>query len=252
MFFMRLRRGAKWVFVLLVFAFAFGFLFSGVGGGGGGDVISQLLGMRGGNPVKSAEKTVKQHPRDASAWSSLALLYVGKGRQTDAIRAYETFLKLKPKDLVGLSQLSNIWRAITNQRWNEYSVAAQELQGASGPFGSSTDPVQTFLGTSSTNSLLTAYTSSLTTKVSDAYGVYQTAGASWESVNRRYLKATPVSDTLARAQAVLQLGEAAANANDLKTTIRSYKLYLRLVPGSKLAPQVRKALAAAEKASPKG
>jgi hypothetical protein len=51
---------------------------------------------------------------------------------------------------------------------------------------------------------------------------------------------------------VLQLGEAAANANDLKTTIRSYKLYLRLVPGSKLAPQVRKALAAAEKASPKG
>jgi len=75
MFFMRLRRGAKWVFVLLVFAFAFTFLFSGVGGGGGGDVIQQLLNMRGGNPVKSAEKTVKKHPRDAEAWNSLALLY---------------------------------------------------------------------------------------------------------------------------------------------------------------------------------
>ncbi|MGD0273509.1 MAG: tetratricopeptide repeat protein [Gaiellaceae bacterium] len=249
---MRLRRGAKWVFFLLIFAFAFGFLFSGVGGGGGGDVIQQLLGMRGGNPVKSAEKTVKQHPRDAEAWNSLALLYESKGRQTDAIRAYETFLKLKPNDLVGLSQLSAIWRDISTQHWNEYSVVAQDLQDASGPFGLNTDPVQVFIGSSGSNPLLTAYTNTLNTKASAAYSAYLKAATSWESVNRRYLQATPVSDKLARAQAELQLGEAAANANDLKTTITSYKEYLRLVPGSKVAPQVRKALAAAEKANSKG
>jgi Tetratricopeptide repeat len=249
MFFMRLRRGAKWVFVLLVFAFAFTFLFSGVGGGGGGDVIQQLLNMRGGNPVKSAEKTVKKHPRDAEAWNSLALLYEGKGRQTDAIKAYETFLKLKPNDLVGLSQISNIWREITTQRWSEYATVTQDLQNTSGPLGSN-DPVQKFLGVS--DPLLEPYTQTLTTKSNEAYGAYLKAATSWESVNRRYLKATPKGDKLARAQAVLQLGESAANANDLATTIKSYKEYLRLVPGSKLAPQVRKALAAAEKANTKG
>jgi outer membrane protein assembly factor BamD (BamD/ComL family) len=112
--------------------------------------------------------------------------------------------------------------------------------------------VQTFLGSSSSNPLLTAYTSTLNTKIGAAYGAYLKAATSWEGVNRRYLNATPVSDKLARAQAVLQLGQAAANANDLKTTIRSYKEYLRLVPGSQLAPQVRKALAAAEKSNSKG
>ena len=252
MFFMRLRRGAKWVFVLLVFAFAFGFLFSGVGGGGGGDLISQLLGMRGGNPIKSAEKTVKQHPGDPTAWNQLGILYEGKGRQADAIRAYDTFLKLKPKDLVGLAALAQIWSDITTQRGNEYYTVAQELQGASGPFGSNTDPVQMVFGSSNSNPLLTAYTSTLNTKIGAAYGAYLKAATSWEGVNRLYLNATPVSDKLARAQAALQLGEAAANANDLKTTIKSYKQYLRLVPGSQLAPQVRKALAAAEKSNSKG
>jgi len=253
MFLVRLRRSAKWAFMLLVIAFTFTFLFSGVGSGSGsGNVIEQLLGMRGPNAVKSAEKTVKEHPRDPEAWNSLGLLYEGKGRTTDAIHAYETFLKLKPKDLGGLTQLATIWKDITTQRWNEYTAAAQEFQDASGPFGASTDPVVVFIGSSNPNPLLSAYTDTLNTKVNNAYSAYLKAGKSWESINRRYLQATPVSDKLARAQAVLQLGEAAANANDLKTTISSYKEYLRLVPGSTLAPQVRKALAAAEKANSRG
>ena len=250
---MRLRRGAKWVFILLVFAFAFGFLFSGVGGGGGGDIISQLLGMRsGGDPVKSAEKTVKQHPRDAEAWNSLGLLYQGKGRQTDAIRAFETYMKLKPGDLLGLSQLSTIWSKITNTSFNEYVASANKFNDANGYFDMSTDPVQAFLGSSSSSSLQTSYLNTLYTKVNAAKSTYVDAAKHWERVDRRYLEATPKGDKLAQAQAVLQLGEAAASAEDWKTTITSYKEYLRLVPRSNLAPQVRKALTAAEKANSGG
>lgn len=249
MFFMRLRRGAKWVFVLLIFAFAFGFLFSGVGGGGGGDIISQLLGMRGGNPVKSAESAVKKRPGDANAWNQLAILYQGKGRQTDAIHAYERYLKLKPNDLLGLSQISNLWRGIATQRWYEYSAIAQDLRSASNPLGSS-DPLQKFLGSS--DPLLTPYTDTLNTQAGNAYGAFLKAAKSWEAIDVRYLNATPVGDKLARAQAEIQVGDSAGNANDLTTAIKAYKEYLRLVPGSKMAPQVRKALAAAEKANGKG
>jgi tetratricopeptide (TPR) repeat protein len=250
MFFMRLRRGAKWVFVLLIFAFAFGFLFSGVGGGSGSsDIIQQLLGMRGGNPVKSAEKAVKQNPGDAAAWNQLAILYQGKGRQTDAIKAYERYLKLKPNDLLGLSQVSNLWREIATQRYSEYALLAQEYQSASNPLGAS-DPLQKFIGAS--DPLRTAYNDTLSTKGAQAYGSFQKAARSWEGVNLRYLNATPANDKLARAQAELQLGDSAQNAADMKTAIKAYKEYLRLVPGSKLAPEVRKALAAAEKANASG
>src|SRR5450830_900984 len=86
MFFMRLRRSAKWAFIVVVFAFAFTFLFAGVGSGGsGGDIVQELLGMRGGNPVKSAESDVSKHPNSAKALSALALAYDGADRRGDAI-----------------------------------------------------------------------------------------------------------------------------------------------------------------------
>jgi tetratricopeptide (TPR) repeat protein len=246
MFFMRLRRGAKWVFVLLVLAFAFGFLFQGVGGGGGGDIISQLLGMRGTNPIKSGEKAVKQHPNNASDWNSLALLYQGKLRYGDAIGAYEHYLKLKPNDLLGLSELAAVWKTVASQRWNDYSAIQQDVQSVSNPLGSTGDPVQNLTGA---NQLLTTYSNDVSAKAGAAYSFYLKAAKAWEGVEVRSLQATPKSDKLGLAQAELQLGDAAANANDLKLTIKSYKTYLRLVPGSKLAPQVRKALAAAVKAN---
>ena len=99
----------------------------------------------------------------------------------------------------------------------------------SSPLGSTGDPVQNLTGS---NQLLTAYINNASTKAGIAYGAYLKAAKAWESVELRYLKATPKSDTLGLAQAELDLGDAAANANDLKTTIKSYKAYLRLVPGS--------------------
>ena len=192
---------------------------------------------------------MKQHPGDANSWNQLAILYQGKGRQTDAIHAYERYLKLKPNDLLGLSQVANLWKEIATQRYSEYAVLAQDYQSASNPLGSS-DPLQKFIGSS--DPLRTAYNDTLSTKGAHAYGAFQKAAASWEAVNLRYLNATPVGDKLARAQAELQLGDAAQNAADMKTAIKAYKEYLRLVPGSQMAPQVRKALAAAEKANGSG
>jgi tetratricopeptide (TPR) repeat protein len=246
MFFMRLRRGAKWVFILLVAAFAFGFLFQGVGSGGGGDIISQLLGMRGGNAIKSAENDVKKHPRDASALRRLAQLYESKNRQSDAINAYERFLKLKPTDTSGLLELGRLWEGIANQRWSEYNVAQQELLNAAGPLSS--DPLQNWFGQ---DPILTPYITSVSQTAGTAYSAYQKASRSWEDVSKRYLKAIPASSDLERAQAELQLGQAATDAGDYATAIKAYKTFLILSPKSPIAPEVRKALKELQKANSK-
>src|SRR5438309_10767085 len=79
MFFPRLRRQAKWVFVFLAFVFAAGFVFFGVGSGstGIGDLLKgnfNLFGNGGSTSqssgVKKALKQARAHPKDPQAWNS--------------------------------------------------------------------------------------------------------------------------------------------------------------------------------------
>ena len=84
MFFPRLRRQAKWVFVFLAFVFAAGFVFFGVGSGstGLGDLLRGNFNIFGNNgtstnssAVKSALKKTQAHPKDPNAWNDLASAY---------------------------------------------------------------------------------------------------------------------------------------------------------------------------------
>jgi tetratricopeptide (TPR) repeat protein len=222
MFFMRLRRGAKWAFIILIFFFAFGFLFSGVGGSG--DIIQQLLGMRGGNATKSAEDEVKAHPQRLTAWTNLASLYERDGRHGDAVNAYEKALKVKPKDTGALANLAGIWQSIAALRFNRYAILQAKLESAQGPVG--TGLFQPVLGADS-NSLDTTYTSILTTKLFQAQASYMNAAKSWEDAYKRYAKVIPANTPVARAQVSYQLGVAAENAMDYKTAITSYKAAIK-------------------------
>ena len=246
MFFMRLRRGAKWAFIILIFVFAFTFLFAGVGGGGGGsNVIEELLGMRGGGDVvKSAEKAVKKNPRDTSALQRLAQAYIAKQRRGDAINTYKRYLKLKPNDLSVLPQLANLQQEVTALRWYRYSGLQSQLTVIYGPLSS--DPLQTIAGT---DTLLSTYSSTLTTKLSEAYGSYVGAAKSWEDTFKRYAKAVPKTNTLQRANVEYQLANAAVNAGDYPVAIKAYKTFLKLMPKSPLAAEVKKTLAELLKAN---
>jgi len=246
MFFMRLRRGAKWAFIILIFVFAFTFLFAGVGGGGGGsNVIEELLGMRGGGDVvRSAEKAVKKNPRDTSALQRLAQAYVAKQRRGDAINTYKRYLKLKPNDLSVLPQLANLQQEVTALRWYRYSGLQSQLTVIYGPLSS--DPLQTIAGT---DTLLSTYSSTLTTKLSEAYGSYVGAAKSWEDTFKRYAKAVPKTNTLQRANVEYQLANAAVNAGDYPVAIKAYKTFLKLMPKSPLAAEVKKTLAELLKAN---
>ncbi|MHB8060974.1 MAG: tetratricopeptide repeat protein [Gaiellaceae bacterium] len=248
MFFMRLRRGAKWAMVVVMLAFAFSFLFAGVGSGGsGGDIIQELLGMRGGDPVKSAEKDVAKRPHDAKALSSLALAYDGKGRRGDAINTYEKYLKIKPKDTSALSQLARLQNEVTSLRWARYERLQSRVQVVSGPFGS--DPLQTLAGP---DTLLGAYSSMLAAEVGSAYNSYTTAAKGWESSLKRYAQAVPKTDPFRRANIELQIGDAASSAGDYSAAIKSYQTFLSLTPKDSRVPQVKKVIAQLRKISKSG
>src|SRR5690348_18474502 len=66
LFFMRLRRRAKWVYVLLAVLFAVTFAFLGVGSGSGSGLDQLFSGLGifggGGNDVAKAQKIIKKNP----------------------------------------------------------------------------------------------------------------------------------------------------------------------------------------------
>ena len=70
MFFPRLRRHAKWMFLLLALAFGLGFVGFGVGAGGVGvGDIFRGAGTGSGIPsVSEAEKRVSENPKDPQAF----------------------------------------------------------------------------------------------------------------------------------------------------------------------------------------
>jgi tetratricopeptide (TPR) repeat protein len=246
MFFMRLRRGARWAFILLIIVFAFTFLFAGVGSGSGSDVIQSLLGMRGGNPVKSAEKEVAKHPNNASALIRLAQAYSGKQLRGDAINTYKEYLNKRPKDLSALSALSTLQQEVLDLRGARYQALQSALASVYGPLSS--DPLQTLTGT---DTLISAYSSLMNTKLNNAYASYTTAAKALEDTYKSYAKAVPMSNTLRRAQVEIVLGQAASSAGDYPTAIKSYEAFLRLTPKSPIAPQVKAALKELRKLSPR-
>lgn len=237
MFFIRLRKGAKWVFIALVFAFAFSFVFAGVGSGGStGDIVQQLLGMRGSDPIDSAEKETRDNPRSINAWTRLAQLYDGEDRRDEALKAYNKILDLSPRDQGALSSLSNLWGDITVERWGKYSEVQQELEIMTDP-GGATSKIQEWIGT---EPLRSTYQNTLMTQASETYDSYQSAAESWEKTTERWVKAIPIASQ--RAQGYLSLGQAAASAGHTAKAIKSYKEFLRLAPNSPYASAVKKTI----------
>ncbi|MBA3717789.1 MAG: hypothetical protein H0W87_06150, partial [Actinobacteria bacterium] len=75
MFFPKIRRQAKWVFVLLALVFALGFVVFGVGSGGGiglGDLFNSGGGSKGSASASEARDRIKKNPNDAGAYRALS------------------------------------------------------------------------------------------------------------------------------------------------------------------------------------
>src|SRR6188508_1234190 len=111
MFFPRLRRQAKWVFLFLALVFALGFVGFGVGAGGVGvgDIFRDAGAGSGVPSVSDAEKRVSENPRDAAAFRDLATAQQSAGNVDEAIDALESLVALRPKDADARRELAGLY-----------------------------------------------------------------------------------------------------------------------------------------------
>jgi tetratricopeptide (TPR) repeat protein len=241
MFFPKLRRRAKWVFLLLAIAFALGFVAFGVGTGVGGtsigDVLRGIFSSSGGTPsLDSARKKAQENPKDANAQLTYANALQSAGKTTEAVTVLENYTALQPKDADALRQLAALWGSVATQARNEAQTAANAAQEASAAssIAPSTSPfVQQIQGN----------------KISDVLSTdaNNRANAANLRAQNAYREAAKVYEQLTLLQpddpsVFLQLGVASQSAGDYPSAIAAYGQFLKLAPDDASAPLVKREL----------
>jgi cytochrome c-type biogenesis protein CcmH/NrfG len=236
MFFMRLRRSTKPIFLFLALVFALTFVFLGVGSGsaGVGDLLGDLNLFGGGSSVTSvgkAQERVRKHPSDPAAYRDLAHAYEAKNDEAKAIDALNGYLRLRPKDASVLSELAALQLGQAETARQQALVAqAAVTQGSlyspavGGKLGSA-------LGQ---NPITEASTARATAAFTAAYQKMQGAYAAAVDAYRRVAAQSPSDPSVQ-----LQLADAAETAGDTKTAVAAYKRFLKLAPDDPQGPTVR-------------
>jgi tetratricopeptide (TPR) repeat protein len=246
LFFNRLRRHAKWVYIGLAVVFAAGFVFLGVGSGstGIGDILQNFFsrGSSSGTSISSLQKKAAEHPKDAQAWRDLATRLEQKQRTDEAIVALKRYTALRPKNQDALSELAGLYAQRASDYRTEASNASAQSQVVS-PGGIFAPPSTSPFGKAFADPnalqdpIATAVSSSGSTKASDAYAKLATVEKEAAAVYKKLARLNPEDPTTQ-----VQLGEAAQGAGDTKTAIAAYRKFLKLAPTDPLASAVKQQL----------
>jgi regulator of sirC expression with transglutaminase-like and TPR domain len=242
LFFSRIRRQAKWVFVLLALVFAGGFVFLGVGSGSSGlDTFFRDVFRGGGSSgpsVSKAEKEVAKHPTSPKGYRDLATAYQRNNRTADAIGALQRYTSLRPKDATVLGELAGLQLSQATSTAQETSaLQAQQAEAMAGStFGpSSSSKLGKALGADPiSSSVSSSYTSQANSLYSRQQAAYADALRSYEQLARLQ----PDQPTIQ-----FQLAQAAESARQIPIAVAAYKRYIKLDPQSSIVPQVKARIA---------
>jgi tetratricopeptide (TPR) repeat protein len=252
LFFSRLRRHAKVIYVALALVFAAGFVFLGVGSGstGLGDILNGNFFGGGGNgtssQIKDDQKKIARNPKDIEAYLDLAGVYQQQQKNDQALATLRRAEKVAPKNLDVLNRLAGIYRGNAEQALTEaqnLQLAIQDSQALPPLVDPNSNLAQAFSQD--------PYTQSLQTRLNDAQTKAATAFRTAEASFKRVAQAA--RGTSAEAGAQLQLGSVAASPllADYPTAIAAFKRYLKLAPNGTNAAAVRQAIAQLQAALPK-
>jgi tetratricopeptide (TPR) repeat protein len=248
MFFPRLRRQAKWVFVFLALVFAVGFVAFGVGSGstGIGDILRGNFfggGTSTSSRAKDAQKAIERNPQNISAYLDLAGIYQQDQKEAQALATLRRAQKVAPKNFDVLNRIAGIYSGQAEQA----RVVAQNAQIVY--FENTVSPP----GLDTTSTLGQAissdpYSDSLKAKANEAYTKMVTAFTKAESTYKQLV--TAAAGTSQEANAQLQLAGAAQISGDTATAITAYTKFLRIAPDSPNAQAVRQTLAQLKASQP--
>jgi tetratricopeptide (TPR) repeat protein len=133
MFFTRLRRQAKWMFVFLALVFAVGFVAFGIGGSGAGgfaDFLQDPGGTSSGPSVGDAMNKIEDG--DRTAYKELAEAYRTEGKPEEAITAGESYIRAQPDDYAFMRTLANDYEGKAARERNEADAITEDLTNSTG------------------------------------------------------------------------------------------------------------------------
>ena len=237
MFFPRLRRHAKWMFVFLALVFGLGFVVFGVGAGGTG--IGDIFRGSGGASAQSisdARSETESRPKDPQAWRDLATALETEGQTAEAIAALNTAVDLDPKDASALRELAGLHLTRATERQQDAQIAqiraaflapSQGFPSLIGSSGQSVlpDPIVTAVNGVASQSVTTA--------LQDA----QREAALAVDAYKRLVALQPNDPNVQ-----LELAQAAQQVGDATTAIAAYEQFLKLAPDDPSASVVREQL----------
>jgi tetratricopeptide (TPR) repeat protein len=236
LFFVRMRRSAKPMYLILAVLFAVTFAFLGVGSGSSGleSLFSNLNIFHHGTSISAAQKRTQKHPNDPKAWRALATAYEGKSDTASAITALQQYTTLRPKDAAAYNELAGLQVTQAQGFLAQYQNAYTNAQLAA-PSALITPNATSKLGKAlGTNPIEQA---AATQQNATANGLYQQVQLAYSNAVSAYQKVANLEP--GQASAWLQLGETARQSGDAKTAISAYKRFLKLNTDPTVAAQVK-------------
>ena len=254
MFFTRLRRHAKWMFVFLALVFAVGFVAFGIGsdqGTGIGDILRDGGGSSSGNlSVSDARDQLKEKPNSAEAKLDLARALQEDGQTDEAIAVLTEYVEVRPKDESALRELAGLHLGRANTQAQAAQIA--QLRASYLTFGS-TFSVPLDLGNGATlgpDPIDEAISTQASQQVSEAYGKAQTSYQKAEETYEKLAAALPRDPNVQ-----LELAQAAQQSGNVAKAITAYERFLKLAPDDPSASIVKQQidqLKASQAPSPSG
>jgi tetratricopeptide (TPR) repeat protein len=237
MFFPKLRRHAKWMFLFLALVFGLGFVGFGVGAGGiGVGNIFEGVADSGVPSVGEAEERVAENPRDPQAFRDLATAHQTEGNTDEAIEALEQLVAIKPKNQTALVDLATLYLVKTEEAQLRANRAnARASYAAPGTAVSSIlvldgKPLEPDVISSTVNTKLSA-------AVSEALGEAQQASAQAVGAYQRRAATEPRNPDFQ-----LELAQTAELTGDSTTAIAAYKKFISIAPKDPRVPDVKQQL----------
>jgi tetratricopeptide (TPR) repeat protein len=243
MFFTRLRRHAKWMFVLLALIFGLGFIIFGIGsdqGTGIGDILRNSGGATGNNlSVSEAREQLQKSPTSAKAQRDLATALQTDGKSNEAITYLTLYVDQRPRDQDALRELASLHlsEAITKaQEAQEAQLHASYVTFGT-TFGGSLelgeggqtlgpDPIDQAISTQASQAVNTAFAA---------------AQEAFQAAEQTYDKLVLAAPNDPNVQ--LELAQAAQQGGNYAKAIASYERFLQLAPDDPSAPIVKQQIA---------
>lgn len=237
MFFPKLRRRAKWVFLFLAIAFAGSFVFFGVGAGGSGigDYLSDILNRQPGTDTPSldnAREAVAEKPNDPVAQLDLAKAAQAEGEIGLSIAAYEAYREMKPEDSDAMRTLAALYGRQISEAQQRAAIASNAAAEATLPNTLAPEDSQ-LLQEITGNPLTEAVSAQLEARASAANAEVQRLAVLQIGVFTELAELVDDDPLL-----FLQFASAAETAQDYASAITAYEAYLDLQPNSPNADQI--------------